>query len=233
MPSGRSSSTGCRTAAPGERSASPRPRSHLLLGPLAALGHCQPDGSLISTLDDLRCWLSEMVRTGEAVCLDGLAARVQRPRGWTNQKVLYDAKRHTAQGLTLSTIHGDLLWMDGAGRAAATSTSSSNWQGWTRCWAVSRSPAWWTEGSAAWPRRASTGMRRLGTVAPRTGSAMGSGRSTAARRGCARWWSSRSGILPTPGRYAAGGPAVPSPGRLPRRRRAHLPRPLAAPSLPT
>jgi hypothetical protein len=29
--------------------------------------------------------------------------------------VLYDAKRHThtAQGLTLSTINGDLLWMDG------------------------------------------------------------------------------------------------------------------------
>jgi len=87
----------------------------LLLGPLAALGYCQPDGSFITTQDDLRCWLSEMARTGEAVCLDGLAARVQRPRGWANQKVLYDAKRHThtAQGLTLSTIHGDLLWMDG------------------------------------------------------------------------------------------------------------------------
>jgi hypothetical protein len=40
---------------------------------------------------------------------------VQRPSGWTNQKVLYDAKRHThtAQGLALSTIHGDLLWCDG------------------------------------------------------------------------------------------------------------------------
>ena len=61
----------------------------LLLGPLAALGYCQPDGSFITTLDDLRCWLSEMARTGEAVCLDGLAARVQRPRGWANQKVLY------------------------------------------------------------------------------------------------------------------------------------------------
>ena len=42
MPSGRSSSTGCRTAAPGERPPSPTPRSHLLLGPLAALGYCQP-----------------------------------------------------------------------------------------------------------------------------------------------------------------------------------------------
>jgi hypothetical protein len=34
---------------------------------------------------------------------------------WANQKVLYDAKRHahTAQGLAISTIHGDLLWLDG------------------------------------------------------------------------------------------------------------------------
>jgi hypothetical protein len=47
--------------------------------------------------------------------VDGLATRVQRPRGWANQKVLYDPKRHshTAQGLAISTIHGDLLWCDG------------------------------------------------------------------------------------------------------------------------
>jgi DDE superfamily endonuclease len=56
-----------------------------------------------------------MARSGEAVCLDGLATRVQRPRAWANQKVLYDVKRyaHTAQGLAVSTIHGDLLWVDG------------------------------------------------------------------------------------------------------------------------
>jgi DDE superfamily endonuclease len=49
------------------------------------------------------------------VCIDGLATRVQRPVRWANQKVLYDAKRHshTAQGLAVSTIHGDLLWVDG------------------------------------------------------------------------------------------------------------------------
>ena len=87
----------------------------LLLGPLAALGFCQPDGTFITCLDDLRHWLSEMPTTGEAVVVDGLATRVQRPGGWANQKVLYDAKRHahTAQGLALSTIHGDLLWVDG------------------------------------------------------------------------------------------------------------------------
>ena len=87
----------------------------LLLGELAALGFCQPDGSFITSLDDLGRWLGEMARSGEAVCLDGLATRVQRPRGWANQKVLYDPKRHThtAQGLAVSTIHGDLLWCDG------------------------------------------------------------------------------------------------------------------------
>jgi hypothetical protein len=87
----------------------------LLLGPLAALGYCQPDGTFITNLDDLRHWLGEMAAAGEAVVVDGLATRVQRPRGWANQKVLYDAKRHshTAQGLALSTIHGDLLWCDG------------------------------------------------------------------------------------------------------------------------
>ena len=87
----------------------------LLLAPLAALGYCQPDGSFVATLDDLRRWLGEMAASGEAVCVDGLATRVQRPHGWANQKVLYDAKRHnhTAQGLAVSIIWGDLLWVDG------------------------------------------------------------------------------------------------------------------------
>ncbi len=72
-------------------------------------------GSFITSLDDLREWLAEMAAAGEAVVVDGLATRVQRPRGWANQKVVYDAKRHThtAQGLAISTIHGDLLWCDG------------------------------------------------------------------------------------------------------------------------
>jgi hypothetical protein len=33
----------------------------------------------------------EMAEVGEATCVDGLATRVQRPREWANQKVLYDA----------------------------------------------------------------------------------------------------------------------------------------------
>ena len=87
----------------------------LLLGPLAALGYCQPDGTFITSLNELGQWLAEMAASGEAVCVDGLATRVQRPRGWANQKVLYDCKRHahTAQSLAVSTIWGDLLWIDG------------------------------------------------------------------------------------------------------------------------
>ena len=87
----------------------------LLLAELAAIGYCQPDGTFVTTLADLRQWLVEMARAGEAVCVDGLATRVQRPSGWVNQKVLYDAKRHThtAQGVAVSTIHWDLLWCDG------------------------------------------------------------------------------------------------------------------------
>jgi DDE superfamily endonuclease len=87
----------------------------LLLGELAVLGFCQPDGSFVATLAEVRERLVEMAEVGEVVCVDGLATRVQRPRGWDNQKVLYDAKRptHTAQALTVSTVHGDLLWCDG------------------------------------------------------------------------------------------------------------------------
>jgi hypothetical protein len=87
----------------------------LLLGELAALGFCQPDGSFITTVEQLGEWLAEMARAGEAVLADGIGTRVQRPRGWANQKVLYDAKRHThtAQGVAISTIHGALLWLDG------------------------------------------------------------------------------------------------------------------------
>src|SRR5215217_8035362 len=65
--------------------------------------------------ESMHLLLGEMAAAGEAVVVDGLATRVQRPREWANQKVLYDAKRHThtAQGLSLSSVHGDLLWLDG------------------------------------------------------------------------------------------------------------------------
>jgi hypothetical protein len=87
----------------------------LLLGELAALGVCQRDGTFVTSLADLRDRLVDVAATSEAVCIDGLATRVQRPRSWANQKGLYDAKRHThtSQGVVVSTIHGDLLWCDG------------------------------------------------------------------------------------------------------------------------
>ena len=87
----------------------------LLLGDLVALGCCQPDGTFVTSLADLRERLAEMAVTGEPVLVDGLATRVQRPSGWVNQKVVYDTKRHlhTAQGISVSTVWGDLLWCDG------------------------------------------------------------------------------------------------------------------------
>jgi len=97
----------------------------LLLGELGALGFCQPDGTFITSLDDLRQWLAEMAAAGEAVCVDGLAIRVQRPRGWANQKVLNDFKRHshTAQGLAIRPSTAICCGSTAVGRAAATSTS--------------------------------------------------------------------------------------------------------------
>ena len=159
----------------------------LLLGPLGALGFCQPDATFITSLEELGQWLQEMAEVGEAVVVDGLATRVQRPCGWANQKVLYDAKRHahTTQGLAISTITATCYGWTGAGRVAVMSRSSSSWQGWTTCWTRSRSPACWTAGSAGWPRPARTGMCRSAIAASRAASATPSGRSTACRRGCA------------------------------------------------
>ena len=49
----------------------------LLLSELAALGLCQPDGTFVATLQDLRERLAEMTEVGEAVWVDGPATRVQ------------------------------------------------------------------------------------------------------------------------------------------------------------
>jgi hypothetical protein len=55
----------------------------LLLGPLGALGFCQPDGTFITTLAELGERLGEMACSGEAVCVDGLATRCSAP--WVGQ----------------------------------------------------------------------------------------------------------------------------------------------------
>jgi hypothetical protein len=72
---------------------------NLLLGELAALGLCQPR-DVRGHPSNLRERPAEMTEVGEVVCVDPLATRVQRPGGWANQKVLYDAKRRTHVRLT-------------------------------------------------------------------------------------------------------------------------------------
>ena len=178
----------------------------LLLGPLGALGCCQHDGSFLTTLDDLRCWLAELAEVGEAVLLDRLATRVQRPRGWGNQKVLYDAKRHahTAQGVALATVHGDLRGLDGGWPGSCHEQELVTLAGLDGALDPVAVASLLDAASVAWPRVASTGMCRSATAAPRIGSARRSGPTTACRQGCGRCWSSRSGTWPTRGRCAAG-----------------------------
>ena len=129
----------------------------------------------------------------------------------------------------MSTIWGDLLWVDGAGRAAATSTSSSSWQGWTRRWAASRWPACWTGGSGGWPGRASTGMRRSGPPhqgpAQRGAAGLQPPAGGPARAGGAVDRASGQRLVAAPLARAA----VPGPRRLPGHGRTDLPPPLAAP----
>jgi hypothetical protein len=94
----------------------------LLLGKLAALGSASPTAPSSPPSPSCASALGKWP-PGEAVMVDGLAIRAQRPSAWVNQKVLYDAKRHThtVQGLAVSTIHGDLPCVTAAGWGAATS----------------------------------------------------------------------------------------------------------------
>jgi hypothetical protein len=164
---------------------------NLLLPKLATLGYCQPDGTFITSLDDLRQWLTEMAASGEAVVVDGLATRVQRPAGWPNQKVLYDAKRHahTAQGVVVSTSWGDLLWCDGGWPGSCHEHELIELSGLGEVLDAADVASLLDRGSGGWPRGGSTGMRRSGTAAPRIGSATPNACSTGCRRGYARWWS--------------------------------------------
>jgi DDE superfamily endonuclease len=183
----------------------------LLLGELAVLGFCQPDGTFVVTLQDL---LAEMVTSGEAVCVDGLATRVHRPCGWANQKVLYDAKRHThtAQGLALSTIHGDLLWCDGGWPGSCHEHELLALTGLDQVLDAAGVASLLDRGFRGMAKGREHWHTPVGDLGPRTGSATHSGRSTACRAGCARGWSSRSGIWPMRGRCAAGVGCCPASG---------------------
>jgi hypothetical protein len=165
----------------------------LLLGPLGDLGFYQPDGTFITSLDELRHWLGEMAQAGEAVCLDGLATRVQRPRGWANQKVLYDPSATPTSPRALPSRPSTAICSGStvAGREAAMSTSSSSWQGWEGCWTRSRSQACWIGGSAA--GQAAPALARPGRGAPHQDRLSDAQRAfNRLQQGCARWLSRRS-----------------------------------------
>jgi hypothetical protein len=158
----------------------------LLLGPLGALGFCQPDGTFITGLDDLRRWLAEMTRSGEAVCLDGLAIRVQRPRGGPTRRCCTTPSgtptppRAWPSRASTATCCG---WT-AAGRATAMSTNWWHCRGWMGRWTATRcQPV--GSGFRGWPSHASIGMRRSGTAASSTASPTPSGPTTGCRQGCA------------------------------------------------
>jgi hypothetical protein len=89
-----------------------------LLGPVGALGFCQPDGTFVTTLDDRRELLAEMATSGEAVCVDGLATRVQPPAGWATRRCRATPSGMPHRpGVTVSTVHGDCR--DGTGLAGS------------------------------------------------------------------------------------------------------------------
>jgi hypothetical protein len=74
----------------------------------------------------------------------------QRPRSWFNQKVIYDAKGHTAQGLTVTTIHGELLWCDSRWPGSCDEHELLALSGSARCWTPPRSSPWSTAGFEGW-----------------------------------------------------------------------------------
>jgi hypothetical protein len=104
--------------------------------------------------------------------VDGLATRVQRPSAWVNQKVLYDANRHThtAQGLAVSTIHGELLWCDGGWPGSCHEQELIELSGPGDVLDADGVVTLLDRGFGAWPSTASTGMRPSGTGEPRIGS---------------------------------------------------------------
>ena len=168
---------------------------------------------------------------GEAVCVDGLATRVQRPGGWpTRRSWMTPSGAPTPPRAwrcrpSTAICCGVMV----ASPGAAMSTSCWRSRACVRPWTPPASPPWSTGDSEGWRRSARAGTRRSGTDAPKT----------SARR--------RTRPQPPPGRAARPGgagdrtpgqrvdaaalawPAVPGPGRLPGRRGAHLPRPMDPP----
>ena len=204
----------------------------LLLGELGALGLCQPDGTFITTLAELGERLAELAATGEAVCVDGLATRVQRPAGWANQQgaVRRQAPHPHRQGLSLSTVHGDVLWCDGGWPGSCHEQELVALSGLGQVLDAAEVASLLDRGfrGMARPRahwHAPVGDRR--TKDRLTDAQRGYNRLQAGLRALA-------GAVDRPSRQRLGaaplaGAAVPGAGCLPGRRRAGLPGPLAAP----
>jgi hypothetical protein len=210
-------------------------RQHdLLLGPLGALGFCQPDGTFITSLESLASGCRRWPRSARRSWWMGWPLGCSDPVGGPTRRSCTTPNGTPTPPRALPSRPSTATCYDwtGAGRATVMSTSSSTWQGWTTFWTRSRSPACWTAGSAGWPRPARTGMCRSAIAASRTASATPSGRSTACRRGCTRWWSSRSPIWPMPGRCAAGAGCCTASATSSAPLGADLSSPLAAPSPP-
>jgi hypothetical protein len=162
--------------------------------------------------------------------VDGLATRVQRPAGWINQKVLYDAKRHahTAQGLAVSSVHGDLLWVDGGWPGSCHQHELIELSGLDGVLddvevvsLVDRGFRGLAKAREHW--HAPVGDRRI------------KDRLTDGQRAYNRLQAGLRALVEQAIAHLANAwallawAAVPHPARLPGRRRTHLPRPLAAP----
>jgi hypothetical protein len=80
------------------------------------------------------------------------------------QKVVYDAKRHTTppRALPCPLFTATCCGVDGGWPGSCHEHELLQLAGLQGCWTASRSPACWTGDSAGWPRGASTGTHRSG-----------------------------------------------------------------------
>ncbi len=179
----------------------------LLLGPLAALGYCQPDGTFVATLDDLRELLEEMARCGEAVVV-GRAGDPGAATPWVGQPegaVRLQAARPHRPGPVGEHDLGLPVVVDGGWPGSCHEHELIDLSGLDYVLDDIQVASLLDRGFRGLAKtrqhwHAPVGDRHTrGTASPTS-----SGPTTACRRGCVRWWSSRSPTWPTPGRCVAG-----------------------------
>jgi hypothetical protein len=205
----------------------------LLLGQLGALGFCQPDGTFITTLDQLQQRLGRWPRSARRYAWTGWPPGCNDPPGGP-----------TSRCWTTPSATSWALWVWRCRASTATCRGATGLAGQLpRAGAAGAVGAWWGAGR----RR---GGHHSGPRVP------GHGEGSRALA-CAGWGSAdlglahrqAAGVQPPPGRAAGAGGAgdrpsgrrvgvaplaratVPGPGCLPGRWRAGVPQPLAAPGL--